>query len=561
VAETPAPAADGPTVLLEAHYEKRRPRPGSKYEQWREMESMIMNCFSIEGSQVKAFVVAPGVLYGDGEETLSHLFKDAWLGAQTHAITAPGTNRIPMIHVRDMARLVRQIAYDKELVPKEKPYFLAVDKGPAPSQAEVINGIVGEVNGSRDVPVVDAEPLAAEAAADAAEAGADGDRAVAEDPETMQLRSLKEAMGLDLYMEPSSLMLNEETYATACDPPGWFCNGGFLGNIRKVAEEFCKERKLRAMRAILSGPPGSGKSTLAKSVSEHFNIPHLEINLEDLSKTAAELNSEVCRYRGYVLDAGIAGFTEVEQLFRYDHELPKDEEEAEPAGEEEEAEAPPAPKVERRLNEALVPEFAIMLQGPEDFCRARWNARGTASPEEFQDQMARFRMKNLDPQDAVSSLADFFQDVAKIGVFNLPVAGKDAEDIFESSRIYMESKGRPFNYLRTAEEVAEELLARQVEQEESKAEEAAAEAQRQEGDDTKKQEVSKRHMERMKIIAEHEQVRESIEGMPLRRYLMRYMVPHLTEGLIEMCKVLPENPVDYLATYLEQHSTVDVSND
>eukprot|EP00971_Amphidinium_carterae_P048191 949214-Amphidinium_carterae.1 len=42
------------------------------------------------------------------------------------------------------------------------------------------------------------------------------------------------------------------------------------------------------------------------------------------------------------------------------------------------------------------------------------------------------------------------------------------------------------------------------------------------------------------------------QGLPLRDFLMKYAVPNLTEGLIEMCKVLPEDPVDYLANYLDK---------
>lgn len=35
-------------------------------------------------------------------------------------------------------------------------------------------------------------------------------------------------------------------------------------------------------------------------------------------------------------------------------------------------------------------------------------------------------------------------------------------------------------------------------------------------------------------------------SIPLRNYLMRHVMPTLTEGLIEVCKVRPDDPVDYL---------------
>merc|ERR1719323_1753811 len=96
--------------------------------------------------------------------------------------------------------------------------------------------------------------------------------------------------------------------------------------------------------------------------------------------------------------------------------------------------------------------------------------------EEFQQKMSLYAEANL--QDAEPSLADFFQDTAKKGILNLPIAGKDEEDMFESARIYIVKAGRPFNYLPTESEVAAEVLARRAEKEEAEVEQAAAKAQR-----------------------------------------------------------------------------------
>ena len=41
-----------------------------------------------------------------------------------------------------------------------------------------------------------------------------------------------------------------------------------------------------------------------------------------------------------------------------------------------------------------------------------------------------------------------------------------------------------------------------------------------------------------------------VRSIPLRNYLMANVIPTLTEGLIEVCKVKPEDPVDYIAEYL-----------
>merc|ERR1719263_611971 len=140
---------------------------------------------------------------------------------------------------------------------------------------------------------------------------------------------------------------------------------------------------------------------------------------------------------------------------------------------------------------------------------------------------------------------------------NLPIAGKDPEDTFESVRIYMDGseKGRPFNYLRTEEQIAQELLQTKSENA-AKAKEEEAERLRALEKDKNVELVEQRKSKvRLDIIAKHEEAQRQLQGMPLRAYLMEHMVPSLTEGLIELCKVLPDDPVDYLATYLENHAS------
>ena len=38
--------------------------------------------------------------------------------------------------------------------------------------------------------------------------------------------------------------------------------------------------------------------------------------------------------------------------------------------------------------------------------------------------------------------------------------------------------------------------------------------------------------------------------LPLRNYLMHHVMPTVTQGLIEVCKTKPEDPVDYLVGYV-----------
>ncbi|CAK9031897.1 Adenylate kinase 7 (AK 7) (ATP-AMP transphosphorylase 7), partial [Durusdinium trenchii] len=414
------------------------------------------------------------------------------------------------------------------------PYFLAVDQPPsAVLQKDLVQGIVDEMGEHYEVPRV---PYA--------------EAMKVEEPERLELR---EALALDLNLEPSALALAED-FCANCDPPGWVCKEGLSANLRSIADEFCAGKKLRCMRILVAGPPASGKSNLAKAVAEHFKVPYLTfpvpIESADVEKMATQITSNVCRYRGYVLDAGGIGFAEAEKLFRFDVEVPKSEgDEVDPV--EEEGAEPAPPKIERRLNEETCPAYVIITQAPAALCKGKWQNAGGSSLETFEKTMQAYIDNNLTSD--IHSLQDFFQDVASKGVLNLPIAGKDPDDLFESARIYIESSGRPFNYLPTEDEVSQEIRQQRLEQLERLAAELAAAQVPQDNTEAERKE-QRLHELRLQRVAEHEAAQKKLAQMPLREYLMKYMVPNLTEGLIEVCKVLPDNPVDYLANYLEEHA-------
>lgn len=62
----------------------------------------------------------------------------------------------------------------------------------------------------------------------------------------------------------------------------------------------------------------------------------------------------------------------------------------------------------------------------------------------------------------------------------------------------------------------------------------------------------KEEKEALKLEKLREQERDLLDqrSQPIRQYLMDNVVPHLTEGLIDLCKDIPDDPVDYLANFL-----------
>lgn len=75
-------------------------------ERLKYLESQIL---TLDKSNLKAYVITPGLIYGNGEDVLYELFKTAWMKPDEELpIYGDGTNIIPMIHVHDLAAIVNK---------------------------------------------------------------------------------------------------------------------------------------------------------------------------------------------------------------------------------------------------------------------------------------------------------------------------------------------------------------------------------------------------------------------------------------------------------------------
>ena len=61
--------------------------------------------------------------------------------------------------------------------------------------------------------------------------------------------------------------------------------------------------------------------------------------------------------------------------------------------------------------------------------------------------------------------------------------------------------------------------------------------------------------QRLVQIKKHMQELEMCDKLNMRQFLMKFIIPVLTEGMIEVCKVGPIDPVDYLAEYIFKRSS------
>ena len=55
-------------------------------------------------------------------------------------------------------------------------------------------------------------------------------------------------------------------------------------------------------------------------------------------------------------------------------------------------------------------------------------------------------------------------------------------------------------------------------------------------------------------IKQEEKANEDIKNLPMEAYLDKTVMPLVLEGMAEVSKTKPDNPIKYLADYLMKHS-------
>ena len=147
----------------------------------------------------------------------------------------------------------------------------------------------------------------------------------------------------------------------------------------------------------------------------------------------------------------------------------------------------------------------------------------------------------------------YFQEL-KTEILELGCDGDEFE-MLEDMRIYVERHGRPYNYLPSAEEIYMQREKKLLDDEDRmnflKEEEQKKMGDRKEHERTR---LEKLAGNRMNEIGEHVKELEDALEMNQREFLMKNVIPFLTEGMVEVCKVVPIDPIDYLAEYIFKKS-------
>ncbi|XP_073348543.1 adenylate kinase 7-like [Pagrus major] len=533
-------------LLTEEEFRRRRPHPNFKNH--NNLEKLVLKLGRGKGTGLTGYVVASGLQYGKGENLFHYFFKVSWLLQFPKVpLFGEGTNYIPMIHVYDLGGVLQNII---ELKPKSK-YILAVDdsKNTLEDIVKMISVTLGRGKLNK---VPEQEAIAMKAFK----------------PEELDYLSIN--LRLDAFIIKDSFSLR------------WTSEAGMVENMESIVKEYKNTRQLLPIKISLVGPPAVGKTTVAEKLCSHYQIHHIRIKevieekitqleivdeaepeyvseevtaaarkqLEDFNKSMEmnagrladnllvdilqeKLNSKPCRNQGFVLDGFPKTYEQAKLIFS-DEDTENQEMMFKPV-----------------YNQKITPEHVFALNATDDFLtkRAQGLPQSVAekmryTQEEFVARLTRYRQLCT----AEETLLDYFDEL-EIHPEHIEVTTGDSEYTDVMKKI-TEMAGIPKNYGPSPEEQEEEDRKKEEERKKKLAAEAAEKKRRNEA---ALAEMVAQYEEWQKNLSElQRQEYELLEArsLPLRNYLMKYVMPSLTEAMLDCSKIKPEDPVNFLAEHL-----------
>lgn len=270
----------------------------------------------------------------------------------------------------------------------------------------------------------------------------------------------------------------------------------------------------------------------------------------------AKLRSPDCRNKGFVLDGFPRNAEEARVLFNPD---PKGEDDEEEEEEEEEDDEDGEGSKEPKFDTTTMVDFVVSLECGEPLASERCKdlpadelRAGHNDEAGFKRRWAAYQATH-DPE--ADPLCSPLEALTHVEVLDVPEELLDVvPDALAVMSMYVEKKGAPYNYHPTPAEVEAARAVKEAEEEEAaaKAAEAQAEKERIEQEERAKMEAQDQ-ARKAQVLLEDQELMEAC-SLPLRKYLMRSVIPALVDGLLETCKSQPSDPVDFLAEYLMKYS-------
>ncbi|XP_032883499.1 adenylate kinase 7 isoform X1 [Amblyraja radiata] len=549
----PVDPEDPEAAFTEDDYRKRKSH--TNFKDHLSLEKLVVKNGKTKKKKFTTYVVASGVVYGMDESVFHFFFKEAWLGLNpTIPCFGDGKNVIPTIHVNDLASVLQNITEHK---PKTY-YILALDDSKH-TLKEIVKAI-SKLGPGKILHVPKEDGLL----------------------NNELTQSDFDHLLVNLTMEAFFIKENFNIH--------WVAESGIVENIQTLFKEFKQSRGLMPLKIAIFGPPAVGKTSVAEKLAKHYKLHHIKIKdvineaiadlelrstlpdseeveeaeeeddegevdgdpqelldqvRENMGQSSGRLDdmyivrfikkkllSMPCQNQGFILDGFPKTYLQTKDLFGAEEE------------EEEEGGMNKLPQYDK----AITPEHVFALDVSDEFLKQRILnlpesvVIGTHyTQERFLRHLAQYREQNTEDE----TLLNYFDEI-EIHPTHIDVShDNDAKNMPVVQQI-IQMVGKAKNYGPTAEEQkelqrkeADERLVREtaerVEQERREAEETAEKLARWEEWNKRLEEVKKQEQE---FLEAH--------SIPLRNYLMQHVMPTLTQGLIECCKVRPDDPVDFL---------------
>ncbi|KAI4560493.1 hypothetical protein MJT46_019890, partial [Ovis ammon polii x Ovis aries] len=373
----------------------------------------------------------------------------------------------------------------------------------------------------------------------------------------------------------------------------WFAQAGFVENINSILKEYKQSRRLLPIKICILGPPAVGKSSIAEVLAKYYKLHHIKMkdviseaiakleaiitpkdvtegeeegeeeeeedNVEEAQELLEgvkesmdqnagrledqyiirfmkeKLKSMPCRNQGYILDGFPKTYDQAKDLFSRNSGGSA-------------STCLPAPGSLCKLTSSFSPEFVCSLDASDEFLKERVMnlpesiVTGTHySQDRFLRALSNYRDVNTEDETVLNYFDELEIHPIHIDVGRL----EDAQNRLAIKQLIKEV-GEPRNYGLTDEEKAEEELKAA---EERLAREALEEAEREHKEAVETAEKVARWEEwnkRLEEVKREERELLEAQSIPLRNYLMTYVMPTLMQGLNECCKVRPDDPVDFL---------------
>ncbi|KAM6915045.1 adenylate kinase 7-like [Xenentodon cancila] len=546
--------SDKEQLLSDKDFRQRRPHPS--FRNHNELEKLVVKLSKGKKSKLKAYVIAAGLQYGMGENLFHYFFKTSWMMQFSKVpIFGEGTNYVPMIHVHDLGGVIQNII---NVRPTPK-YILAIDD--SKNKFEDIVKMISLVLGPGKVCNLSVKDAIA-----------------------MNAFKQEELDCLSVNLRMDALILKISVNFS------WKSKAGMVENIDSIVKEYKDTRQLLPVKICLVGPPAVGKSTIAKKLCQHYKIHHISIKemieekisqlnemindtdseyvsevakaaaqtqLENINTTMkmnqviasgrlaehevfdilqAKLNSKPCRNQGFILDGFPKTYKQAKTCFT--------EEDTEEQGLDLMFKIPD-------YNKTITPEHVFVLDAADDFLIKRVQGLPESVAEEMrytQDEFMPRLNKYRQLSAADETVLDFF-DHREILPEHIDVSADDPEYIDVIKKI-TQVVGVPKNYGLSPEEQEEENRKREDERRQKLAAEAVERKRRKEDALAEMAAQYEAWQKNLSEVKRQEGELLEAQSLPLRSYLMKYVMPSLSEALLQCCKIKPEDPVDFLAEYL-----------